>query len=123
MNIIIEGRGVNAYTGKPIKRTKAGFPYSYEPFETWSNGKEENHSVYSDRLYSWDCEKFNAACHAVWGNREQYFDRRTPAEIERFLQHYYEAPDIRLTRVVESCNQASGYPVWHFFFQSNTVGA
>lgn len=111
--------GLDAFTGEPITRTKASHPYSYQPFEVWRSDKEQGDSgVYSDRLYQWDSQKFNACCREVWGNEGQYFDDRSPEDIERFLQLYFDKPGIRLTRIVECCNQSSGYPLWYFNYRN-----
>ena len=109
----------NAWTGEPITRTKDSHPYSYEPFTVFGSRPDEgvvSQGVYSDRMYQQDYEKYNACCMEVFGNEGQYFDQRSPKGIEKFLQLYYNKPNLKLLWVVEDCNQASGYPLWYFSF-------
>lgn len=102
--------------GEPVQRTPREYPYAFDRFCTW-RGKVERteHSAYSDRMYQWDWEKFNAACETVWGNHGQYFDGRTPGEIQRFLSLYY-GHDVILTGVEKACNWANGFPCWIFYW-------
>jgi len=118
---IINGQicmGVDAWTGEPITRSKSEHPYNYQSFELFSNGEKGERSMYSDRMYSWDADKYNRCCHAIWGDHGQRFDlSRTPKEIEHFLRLYVDDDTLVLTRIVEDCSPASGSPTWHFAFK------
>lgn len=109
--------GVNAFTGDPITKTPQSHPYSYEPFVVWENEEVgATGSAYSDRMMQWDYEKFNKSCEEVWGNKGQLFHSyiRQPKDIEKFLQLYFDKPNLKLARLVEGCNVSSGYPYWVF---------
>lgn len=104
--------------GHPVQKTKDEYPYSYDTFVIWKKEYRKNKSqtVYSDRLKQWDAEKYNNCCQTVWDNHGQYFDRRTPEEIERFLSLYLEKR-IKLTAITQGCNVSSGYPYWVFYYE------
>ena len=51
-----------------------------------SENKEINDTVYSDRLYQWDYEKYNKLCEKHFGDKGQYFSNRNPKNIENFLK-------------------------------------
>ncbi len=113
----------------PIKRDKSGvYPlgtgpalkaesrYAYKAHYTFRAEGKSNGADYSDRLMQFDYDKFNRCCKEVWDNEGQYFDlnSRSPEQIERFLQLYYEDDEIKLIDIIEECNASSGYPVWCF---------
>lgn len=113
------------YEGNVIERPESDHPYSYSTHCTWAilgNARKKidkmeitNLSgIYSDRLFTSDALKYNMACREVWGNEGQYFDSRTPKDIEKMLQIIYENPKLKLYRILKSCNASSGYPVWYF---------
>lgn len=106
-------------TGGPVKKTKDEYRYSYDPFVIWrGNGfdKDKNYlGDYSDRLFQWNSDRYNECCEQVWGNKGQYFDCRTPEEIQKFLQLYYGDDNLVLYQIVEGCNQGNGYPYWIFY--------
>lgn len=107
--------------GKPIKRTPFSYPYNYDEYVIWKDKSfdaKESNAVYSDRLFQWNYEKYNKCCQEVFKNEGQYFDKREPKEIENFLSMYFEKK-IKLTAVVQGCNQATGYPYWVFFYEEN----
>lgn len=102
--------------GRPVKRTKFDYPYSYDEYVQWKGDySKTDHAVYSDRIMRWDYDKFNKCCREVWGNEGQRFDNRSPVDIEKFLSLYYEE-DIKLTAVMQGCNASNGYPYWIFFY-------
>lgn len=79
----------------------------------------ETHTVsgcYSDRMFSWDSEKFNRCAQEVWGNTGQYFysPQRTVKQVEQFLQLYFGKPELVLTKITHYINQSNGYPLWFF---------
>ena len=105
--------------GKPVKRTPFSHPYNYDKYVTWKSkdfNKEKYSAVYSDRLFQWDWEKYNKCCKEVFKNTGQFFDKREPKEIEKFLSLYFNK-EIKLTAVAQGCNQATGYPFWVFFYE------
>lgn len=107
--------GVNAFTGEAITKTKYTHPYSYEPFEVYSNKEvDTDSSAYDDRMRSWDWDRFADGCNLVFGDRAQTFSTRSADKIEEFLRYYFKKPNLILTRIVEGCNVANGYPYWYF---------
>lgn len=109
--------------GNPVKKTPWSSPYNYDSFAQWKSPdykKEGSLCEYSDRLMRRNWDKFNKCCKEVWGNMGQYFDNRTPEEINKFLDMYLEHP-VKLTAVVQCCNQSSGFPYWCFIFENVTV--
>lgn len=105
--------------GKPIKRTPFSHPYNYDEYVIWKDenfNKEKYSAVYSDRLYQWDWEKYNRCCQEVFENQGQMFYQREPKEIERFLSMYFDK-EIKLTAVMQGCNQSSGFPYWIFLYE------
>ena len=102
--------------GEPIK-TKLTHPYSYDPITIWSNGKQDaTGSVYSDRLYEWDSEKYKESIKKVFGENGRRWDNCKPEQIEKFLTEYF-GKKVALTCVTEYCNQATGYPCWRFDYK------
>jgi hypothetical protein len=119
-----DGKGFIDYTyvdlnGEPVEKTKEQYPYSYDTYVVWKGNykKGEGNTVYSDRLFQWDWEKYNRCCEEVWGNKGQYFDNRTPKDIEKFLRLYTDK-QIKLTAILEGCNWSTGYPVWIFIYEN-----
>lgn len=105
--------------GKPIERTPLSYPYNYDEYVIWKDenfNEEECSAVYSDRLFQWDYEKYNKCCQEVFKNQGQQFYEREPKEIEKFLGMYFER-EVKLTAVIQGCNQSSGYPYWVFFYE------
>jgi hypothetical protein len=108
--------------GNPVKRTKRDYPYSYDFFVKWKKDYNQDISdaVYSDRLWQWDGQKFDTCCMEVWGNNGQTFYGRNPEEIETFLIKYF-GKKIKLTAIMEGCNVSSGFPIWTFFYETETM--
>lgn len=105
--------------GTPCERTPQTHPYSYETFVQWRNPsvqyvKGTHNNAYSDRMYTWDHEKFDRSHERVFKNKGQFFGSSQPHEIEAFLRFYYDNPALVLTDVYQCCNQSSGYPLWFF---------
>lgn len=115
---LYDSRFVNL-NGEPIERTPISHPYCYDEYAIW---KDENFNeeicsaVYSDRLFLWDYEKFNKCCQEIFKNQGQLFYEREPKEIEKFLSIYFEK-QIKLTAIIQGCNQSCGYPYWVFFYE------
>lgn len=110
--------------GNPVKHTRLTHPYNYDDFVQWrcSGFRREDYpsAVYSDRLLSWDYDKFGRCAKEVWGSGGQYFSDRTPEEIEQFLSLYFEKP-IKLGAVMQGCNHSNGFPLWIFFYREDVV--
>lgn len=101
----------------PVKRTRSEYPYSYDGYVEWRGGhnSEITDTVYSDRLYQWDWEKYNRCRNEVYGNAGQYFDGyQEHDKIEKLLQLYMNEPKLKLILVMQYCNMSSGYPLWRF---------
>ena len=99
---------------RPVERTKAEYPYSYDGFVVWrggSNGQVTN-TIYTDRLLGWDYDKHNRLCQRHFGDERQYWNRREPEKIEAFLRDWTGNPRLRLILIMEYCNWMSGYPAW-----------
>jgi len=101
-------------------RTRARYPYSYDPFTIWGDPHPNdrcNGSDYTDRLEEWDYKKFNELAKEIYVDGDQ---RAAPFNsfncrgdlIQKFLRRYHDAPDLELLRVIEYCNVSTGYPTW-----------
>ena len=105
--------------GNEIKRNPFSYPYNYDEYVIWKDenfDKEKYSTVYSDRLYQWDYKKYNRCCQEVFKNQGQMFYQREPKEIEKFLSMYFEK-EVKLTAVMQGCNQSSGFPYWIFLYE------
>lgn len=105
--------------GERVQRTSREYPYSYDPFlvykdPTWA---DTDTVVYSDRLEEWDSASYDRCWKEVWDDPGQYFSGRTPIDIEKFLQLYFEDSALKLTGIEEGCNVGSGYPFWVFYIK------
>ena len=105
--------------GNPVKRTKDEYRYSYDPYVVWKQDYKNNTGscVYSDRLWQWDCNKYDECCQKVWGNHGQVFYNREPKDIQKFLSLYFDKK-VKLTALLEGCNVSNGFPYWIFFFEN-----
>ena len=70
-------------------------------------------TLYSDRMYQQDPDRFNVCCKEVWGVSGQYFYRRSPQDIERFISLYL-GKEVILCSIRVDENVSSGYPYWTF---------
>jgi len=104
--------------GQPGRRTKLTHPYSYDPILQFSNGLKSDTCIYSDRLRAWYTSTHldEMKMKHFGGTREDYSFYR-PTQIEAFLRELLGEPALKLTRVEEHCNVATGYPCWQFSFQ------
>ena len=116
---------VMGYDGNPVNRTKAEYPYSYDPFLVWVKDefyiKNAGNAVYSDRLYQWDWDWYNQTRLVVWNNQSHHFysGECSPSEIERFLRIYFRNSELELVKIAEGCNVSNGYPYWIFWYKDN----
>ncbi len=102
--------------GKRVERTKKQYPYSYEPYCVYKDDYQLTDStVYSDRLFEWDSQKFMECYHSIWGTKSQSFNK-DPKEIEQFLSLYY-GETVHITGIEIACNFSTGYPYWVFYYR------
>lgn len=93
--------------------TKEEWPYSYDPFSTWGGPSDHcNGSVYTDRMSDWAHDKFKELGQKIFGTGPWFNTGCSPQKVEQFLREYTGNDRITLTRVVEYCNVATGYPTW-----------
>lgn len=113
---------MNMYFGDeiadPNRRTKASHPYSYDPITQFRVAGEPTSTIYTDRLLEWDFARHDELCQKHFGNKGQYWDRRSPAGIQAFLRDWCEKPDLKLIAVIEYCNLATGYPTWRLDYNA-----
>ena len=100
--------------GKPCKRTPLTNPYNYDGYVIWQTEGKPNSTIYSNRLLQWDWNKHNTLYQKHFGDNGQRWENREPGKIEAFLQDWENNQNLKLIRVMQYCNQASGYPVWRF---------
>lgn len=106
--------------GEPVQRTPKEYPNSYDHYCIYKSVdfNETTDTVYSDRMWQWNPEKFDA-CHVrVWDDLGQRFDCRKPELVEQFLQAYYGI-SLDLTGIEAGCNFSNGNPYWVFYFKRN----
>ena len=105
----------------PVERTPMTHPYSFDGYVEWRGGKNEkvNATVYSDRLWQWDYNKYNECMQKVFGNQKQMFDNNDNNKIEQMLRLYMNNPKLKLILVMKYCNWSNGYPVWRFDYNTN----
>lgn len=110
--------------GNTIERPEITHPYNFSSHATWAHpshsdpipeGFDRIHE-YTDRILSQDYNKNNDICKKVFGNIGQYWDNRSPSDVERFLRLYHGNDSIKLLVIYKHCNQASGYPIWSFSY-------
>lgn len=70
--------------------------------------------VYSDRLYQWNPKLHDELCQKYFGNTGQYWNNRTPVDIQSFLGEYLNLT-IKLVAVAQHRNKTTDYPYWSFF--------
>lgn len=104
----------------PVKRTKYQFPYSYDAFITYRNGKNEEatSTIYSDRLLQWDYTRYNELSLKHFGDTAQIWFNREPEKIEAFLKDWTGDINLKLIFIMEGCNVSNGFPYWRFDFCS-----
>jgi hypothetical protein len=100
-------------------RTKWLHPYNYDPIPVFQTAGDADGRVYSDRLFQWNHTKHDELCQKHFGNIHQYWDKRSPADIQAFLRDYLDLPNLKLLYIEEQCNQATGFPLWRFDYKRN----
>lgn len=103
----------------PIEKTPQSHPYSYDGFVTYRNGqnKDASGTIYSDRLLQWDYERTRLLMKKHFGNTGDYYDNRSPEQIESFLKEWTGEKNLKLILVMQYCNKSSGYPLWRFDYK------
>lgn len=102
--------------GNPVKHTPWSHPYSFDEYVLWKSDDCTKHDnfVYSDRMMSWDWDKFHDAIKQVWPDGHgQYFDKDDPKDVEKFMSLYQGHP-VKLTAIMKGCNVSNGYPYFIF---------
>lgn len=104
--------------GNPVERIKEEYPYSYDTYVVWKKDYKQGagNTVYSDRLWQWNYQKYNDCCQRVWGDQAQVFYDRVPEDIQKFLSLYFNK-EVKLTVIMQGCNVSNGYPYWVFIFE------
>lgn len=96
-------------------RTKATHPYNYDPVLQFCVPGTVNVSMYSDRFSLWwKLDLLRAKYKEYFGESGDYWASRKPEAIQAFLRDMTGNAELKLLRVEEHCNQATGYPCWHF---------
>lgn len=79
-------------------------------------GKKEDNLQweYADRLQQWDRQKAKEA----WVSAvEACGEKRTAKRIERYLQNYFDNPDLDLICIISGTQQFNGYPWYAYGFK------
>lgn len=105
-------------------KTKFSHPYSYDPVLQYVGKGEPNGSLYTDRLRLWyDYELLRAKMQEHFGEQGDYWYRRKPKAIEAFLRDVMSKSKLKVIRIEEHCNVATGYPVWFITYNDGEVKA
>ncbi|MBQ8806628.1 MAG: hypothetical protein IJZ68_09320 [Bacteroidaceae bacterium] len=104
--------------GEPVERTPWSHPYSFDEHVLWKSDDctKMDHFVYSDRMMSWDWDKFHESVKQVWKTHGHYFDGDDPKDVEKFLSLYNGHP-VKLTAILKGCNVSNGYPYFVFGYK------
>lgn len=101
-------------------RTRANYPYSYDPILQFYTGEPYDGTCYSDRLLNWyDFTELQKLKRKHFGEVSDYYNKHEPQAIEAFLRDLMGHPHLKLVRIEEQCNQATGFPLWFFAFQND----
>ena len=109
--------------GNPVKHTPWSHPYSFDEHVLWKSEDCEKTDcfVYSDRMMSWDWDKFHESMKQVWEKHGHYFDGDDPKDVEKFLSLYNDKP-VKLTAILKGCNLSNGYPYFIFGYKEVAYG-
>lgn len=102
----------------PNFRSKAEYPYSYDPITTYRDSKlVPNGSAYSDRIFGWyPYDEVRAKQEKHLGKATDYYTGISPAKIQAYLEDVLQCPGLQIQEIQEQCNVATGYPVWYFAY-------
>ena len=123
-DIWVDGQGRPGYDvfvdldGNPVKNTPWNAPYSFDKHVLWKSDdcQKTDCFVYSDRMMSWDWDKFHDSMKQVWKQHGHYFDGDDPKDVEKFMSLYQGHP-VKLTAIMKGCNVSNGYPYFIFGFR------
>ena len=109
--------------GRPVERTPLTHPYSYSTFVEYQNPRihrnDADGDAYDDRMREWDYKKHEKAMEDTReAIKSKYIDFKNPRHVEIYLRFYWEDPELTLVTILHGCNQASGYPVFYFRWQT-----
>ena len=109
--------------GHPVKHTPWTHPYSFDEHVLWKSEdcKKTDCFVYSDRMMSWDWDKFHESMKQVWEKHGHYFDGDDPKDVEKFLS-LYNGKQVKLTAILKGCNISNGYPYFIFGYKEVSDG-
>ncbi len=105
----------------PVEKPQREFPYSYSPFVTYRAGKNEeaNETAYSDRLLQENYKKARKLMQKHFGESGDWWDSRSPAKIEAFLQEWTKDKGIKIIMIMQCCNVSNGNPYWRFDYKKS----
>lgn len=106
---------------KPVLRTQAEYPYSYDGFILHRLGKNEeaNATIYTDRLSSWGYEKKQTLSKKHFNDTGDDWSNRKPSAIQDFLREYTGDGELKLIFVMQYCHLSSGYPLWRLDYKTS----
>jgi len=114
--IFYEDSMYNDWDGNEVERKRHDWPYSYDAYVIFKKRQEYQHTSYSDRLFQQDHVKYNKLTQKHFNNNSQYWNDKTPEQIEAFLRDFFNKPDLELIGIMEGCNVSNGYPYWIFMY-------
>ena len=95
--------------------------FRHTPAILWKGRSLDNSkTVYSDRLFEWDSEKFRLCMDSVFNNTGQLFYDKKMADVEKFLSLYFDK-DVELVAMQECENTFNGYPYWRFDYKEKEL--
>ena len=113
---MVDEHGNMIYGGVKTGKTPFSHPYNYDPFVVWEQEGEADSSVYTDRLLQQEYKKHNRLCLKHFGDEGQVWSDREPKKIEAFLREWMDNDTVVLIKVMQHCNQATGFPLWSLHF-------
>lgn len=99
--------------------TKTTHPYSYDPiryYHAQAHGDPE--SCYSDRMASWDYDKWRSSIATMNGRHggPHLWRMENGNQAQELLRLYFDAPELVLLDLIEWCNVSTGYNCFSFSF-------
>ena len=125
--VFINDNGESGYlgvNGEIVERTPDKHPYSYDLYYTWGalptqEDEPDVISVYSDRMYQWDSEKFNSCMRKHTGTESQLWNSISPAKLQNMFREYFDKPNLKLVRIFNGCNHGNGNPLYLVHYKEN----
>lgn len=101
------------------ERDKFSHPYSYDPITSHLRGGPADigqSGAYTDRMMQQNYERFRALQKEHLGPRAgDYWNDFTIDQIEAFMCAWLDR-SVNVVRVIEYCNQATGFPLWYITY-------